>query len=205
MTEFKAPFFVIDGIDGCGKSTQTKLLSEALISKGFNVTTVRDPGGTTISEQIRKIILSKENDLMSAKTELFLYTASRMQLIEEILRPRRLAGDIIVSDRFLTSTIAYQAYGGGLSLDFVKTVINASVKDFLPTKTFIINIPLELAEKRLDAVRDRMELKSLEFKEKVRNGFIAQAAANPDVIPINGELTVKEVHSAIMEVVNSYF
>jgi dTMP kinase len=202
MSSFKMPFFVIDGIDGCGKTTQTKLLSEALISKGYHVTTVRDPGGTTISEQIRKIILSNDNHLMCAKTELFLYTASRMQLIEEILRPKREAGEIIVSDRFFTSTIAYQSFGGGLPLDFVKTVVSASVKDFLPTATFIIDLPIEVAEERLDAVRDRMELKSMEFKNKVRNGFLKQAAENKDIIPIDGTLSVNVIHKAIMGVVN---
>ena len=202
MSSFKSPFFVIDGIDGCGKSTQTKLLSEALLSKGLKVTTVRDPGGTTISEQIRKIILNKENHLMSAKTELFLYTASRMQLIEEILRPQREAGNIIVSDRFATSTIAYQSYGGGLPLDFVKTVISASVKDFLPKKTFILDVPIDLAEKRIDAIRDRMELKSIEYKQNVKNGFIKQASENKDIILINGNQSVKEIHQFIMSIVN---
>lgn len=205
MSTFKSPFFVIDGIDGCGKSTQTKLLSEALLSKGLKVTTVRDPGGTTISEQIRKIILNKENHLMSAKTELFLYTASRMQLIEEILRPRREAGDTIVSDRFTTSTIAYQSYGGGLPLDFVKTVINASVKDFLPTKTFVLDIPIDLAEERIDSIRDRMELKSLEYKQKVRNGFIKQSSENKDIVLINASLSIKEIHHLIMSTVNESF
>lgn len=204
MVSFKAPFFVIDGIDGCGKSTQAKLLSESLRAKGFKVTAVRDPGGTSISEQIRKIILSTENAKMSSKTELFLYTASRMQLIEEILRPAREAGEIIVSDRFTTSTIAYQSYGGGLPLDFVKTIIDASVKDFLPTKTFIIDVPIELAEKRIDAVRDRMELKNLDYKQRVRNGFIKQAAENQDVVPINGSLSIEEIHSIIMRIVNEF-
>lgn len=204
MGSFKTPFFVIDGIDGCGKSTQAKLLSESLRAKGFKVTAVRDPGGTSISEQIRKIILSTENVKMSSKTELFLYTASRMQLIEEILRPAREAGEIIVSDRFTTSTIAYQSYGGGLPLDFVKTIIDASVKDFLPTKTFIIDVPIDLAEKRIDAVRDRMELKNLDYKQRVRNGFIKQAAENKDVVPINGALSIEEIHSIIMRAVNEF-
>lgn len=202
MSQFKAPFFVVDGIDGCGKSTQTKLLSEALIAKGYQVATVRDPGGTTISEQIRKIILNKENDLMSAKTELFLYSASRMQLIEEVLRPQREGGKIIVSDRFATSTIAYQAYGGGLPLEFVKTVINACVKDFLPTKTFILDVPIEIAEERIDAIRDRMELKSIEYKVKVKNGFIKQAAENKDIILINGNQGKNDIHQIIMKAVN---
>jgi len=195
------PFFVVDGIDGCGKSSQSILLAKALIEKNIDTIQVRDPGGTSISEDIRSVILNPKHELMSSKTELYLYTASRVQMIEEILKPARKLGKVIVSDRYISSTIAYQSFGGEMPLEFVENVIENSVNDFMPTHTFIIDLPLELAQTRLDIILDRMELKDIDFKKRVREGFLYQAKKENTTL-LDGSKSIEEVHLKIMEIVN---
>lgn len=195
------PFFVVDGIDGCGKSSQSKLLAEKLEVQNIDTIQVRDPGGTSISEDIRKVILDTKHVQMFARTELYLYTASRVQLIEEILKPAREAGKVIVSDRYISSTIAYQSFGGEMPLEFVENVIENAVKDFMPTHTFIIDLPLEIAQTRLDSDLDRMELKDISFKERVREGFLYQSKKGNTTL-LDGTQSIEAVHKVIMEVVN---
>ncbi|MFP4141407.1 MAG: dTMP kinase, partial [Phycisphaerae bacterium] len=184
-------FLVIDGPDGAGKSTQTALLADALGKGGLTVRQVRDPGGTAIGDRIREILLDPSCDEMAVRTELMLYMASRAQLVAEIVRPALQAGECVLSDRYISSTIAYQG-AGGADVDEVRTVGDIAVGSLWPDLTIILDLPsdegLTRAAKRSDP--DRMEAKAREFHRRVRELFLAQAKQDPArcvVVDASGE------------------
>ncbi|MFP4216790.1 MAG: dTMP kinase, partial [Phycisphaerae bacterium] len=184
-------FLVIDGPDGAGKSTQTALLADALGKGELTVRQVRDPGGTAIGDRIREILLDPSCDEMAVRTELMLYMASRAQLVAEIVRPALQAGECVLSDRYISSTIAYQG-AGGADVDEVRTVGDVAVGSLWPDLTIILDLPsdegLTRAAKRSDP--DRMEAKAREFHRRVRELFLAQAKQDPArcvVVDASGE------------------
>ena len=195
-------FITFEGTEGCGKSTQVKLLADRLRSLGYVVHTLREPGGTPIGEEIRHTLKhSHDNAAMTAEAELLLMNASRAQLVREIIRPALAAGEIIVSDRFYDSTTAYQGYGRQLDLKHVETVIEFAVGETKPDITLLVQVPPEVSADRLRSrqanlpfVRDRIEEADRAFFERVDRGYQAIAAADPDRIKIvNGAHSIADV------------
>ena len=209
----KGLFITFEGTEGCGKSTQIKLLAEHLKAIGHRVRLLREPGGTPIGEEIRHTLKhSQNNHAMTPEAELLLMNASRAQLVREIIRPALTAGEIILCDRFYDSTVAYQGYGRELDLDKVKAVINFAVGDTRPDLTFLLHVSQELSEQRqrerqstLPFVRDRFEEADRKFFERVAHGYGVIAASEPQRVKfINGAHPMDIVCAEIWKIVQPH-
>jgi len=203
-------FISFEGTEGCGKSTQVKLLAEHLGRLGHRVRVLREPGGTPIGEEIRHTLKhSQHNAAMTAEAELLLMNASRAQLVREIIRPALAAGEIIVCDRFYDSTTAYQGYGRQLDLPRVKAIIDFAVGDTRPDLTLLLQVPVEVSAERLRSrqatlpfVRDRIEEADQKFFDRAARGFADLAAAEPDRVRIiNGNGPVETIATQIWQLV----
>lgn len=173
-------FISLEGPDGCGKTTQTSLLHDALVSAGVSVCRLREPGGTMVSEKIRALLLDKENDNMSAECELLLYEASRAQLVREVIEPALAAGRIVLCDRFFDSTYAYQAGGRGLVDELVRKANELGSLGCKPTRTLVLDMPVEESFARATATStDRMEAEGLAFQRRVQAAYLRLAAEEP--------------------------
>ncbi len=206
----KGLFISFEGTEGCGKSTQIRLLADRLQSLGHKVCTLREPGGTPIGEEIRHTLKhSKANHAMTSEAELLLMNASRAQLVREFIRPALANNEIVVCDRFYDSTTAYQGYGRQLDLAHVKSVIDFAVGDTRPALTLFLHVPPEISTARLRSrqenlpfVRDRIEEADQKFFERVAHGFSVIAASEPQRIKsINGAQAVEVVCADIWETV----
>ena len=174
-------FITLEGIDGCGKTTQARLLVAALERAGYDVAALREPGGTPISEKIRALLLDPANAEMGTTCELLLYEASRAQLVHEVIAPALETGKVVVCDRFYDSTTAYQAYAGGIDTQAVEQANELAVDGCRPQLTLVYDIDPQLAaERRGERPADRMEGKGKLYQEKVAQGFRAIAAKNPE-------------------------
>ncbi|MCS7180133.1 MAG: dTMP kinase [bacterium] len=197
-----------EGIDGCGKTTIVKKFYQYLLKKNYQVIVLHEPGGTKIGDRIRKILLSK-NIEMSKFCELFLYLASRSQLIEEKIKKNLERGKIIILDRYIDSTFAYQGYGRNISLKFIRDLHSFIIeKKYLPNITFLIDEkPENLIEILKRKNKDRIEEESLEFQKKVRKGYLEIAKKNRRVKIIkrqSEEETFLEVIKKWEEFLNEY-
>lgn len=170
---------VLDGPDGCGKSTQRSRLVEWLREAGLEPSEVREPGGTAIGERIREILLDPACAEMDLRCEMLLYMASRSQLCRERIFPALSAGGTVVSDRFISSTLAYQGTAGGLSFSEIAAVGEVATGGLLPDLTVILDVDDTIAATRMAAERDRIEQRSVEFHRRVREGFLEQARRWP--------------------------
>lgn len=179
-------FITVEGIDGCGKSTQARLIAAALEAAGHDVLRLREPGGVKISEQIRAILLDPANAEMGDACELLLYEAARAQLVHQVIRPALAAGKTVVCDRFYDSTTAYQAFADGLDRNMVSQANELAVDGCRPDLTLVFDLPVEDALRRRSGreAEDRLELKGLEFQERVAAGFRAVAADEPDRVKL---------------------
>jgi dTMP kinase len=210
MKPAKGLFITFEGNEGSGKSTQISLLAQRLRSEGYNVRTLREPGGTPIGEEIRHTLKhSAANHAMTPEAELLLMNASRAQLVREVIRPALAAGDIILSDRFYDSTTAYQGYGRQLDLQVVNSIIDVAVGETRPDLTLLLLIPQAVSEQRrlarqstLPFMRDRMEEADQSFFARVARGYQALAAAEPNrVRPIDASGSVQELRETIWQLV----
>ena len=206
----KGLFITFEGTEGCGKSTQVRLLADRLQSLGHRVRTLREPGGTPIGEEIRHTLKhSKQNTAMTAEAELLLMNASRAQLVREIIRPALANNEIILCDRFYDSTTAYQGHGRGMDLAQVKTVIDFAVGDTRPNVTVFLHVPTDISTERLRSrqanlpfIRDRFEEADQKFFERVAHGFGAVAASDPDRVKfVNGNQPVELVCAKVWEII----
>lgn len=200
-------FITFEGSDGCGKSTQIKKLAEYLTSQGKEVVVTREPGGTDISEQIRGIILDPNNKEEGPVTEMMLYAAARAQIVSELIKPSIEEGKIVLCDRFVDSSIAYQAYGRGLG-DQVKIVNSYALQGLLPDVTFFLDITAEEGRKRNKNTdkNDRMEQEAIEFHQRVYEGYKKIAEDNKDrVVVINASKNIEEVFEEIKKVYDTKF
>ena len=196
-------FITFEGLDFCGKSTQVQLLEKYLIEKGNRVKIIREPGGTNISEKIRDVLLDKKNSEMSPETELILFAGSRSQLVHEIILPAVKNNIYVLSDRFHDSSIAYQAFGRKLDLDFVVSLQKFVIGKAVPALTFFIDIPVNEVVSRMSKVKkvelDRIESSQLDFYERVREGYIFLAKQEERFRTIDGTLSIGQIHQQIVK------
>jgi len=202
----KGLFITFEGTEGCGKSTQIKLLAERLQALGLRVRTLREPGGTPIGEEIRHTLKHSDNNAaMTAEAELLLMNASRAQLVREVIRPALATGEMVLCDRFYDSTVAYQGYGRELDLAHVQAVIDFAVGATKPDLTLFLHVPPEVSAERLrgrqagqPVVRDRIEEADREFFARVAHGYKVIATAEPPrVRRINAAQPVEIVSASI--------
>ena len=180
-------FITFEGTEGGGKTTQIGLLAERIRKLGHAVRVLREPGGTPMGEEIRHTLKhSDQSQAMTPEAELLLMNASRAQLVREIIRPALAAGEIVLCDRFSDSTIAYQAYGRGLDLNQVQSIIDFAVGETRPDLTLILHVPISVSESRRQVrqstaapQRDRFEESGRAFFERVEQGYLALAASDP--------------------------
>ena len=177
---FPGRFIVLDGPEGCGKTTQVQHLVARLREEGRQATAVRDPGSTPVSERIREVLLDKRLPEMHVRTELFLYMASRSEMVARIVRPLLEGGLVVVSDRFVSSSVAYQGYAGGNEPALIWEMGRVAADGIEPDLTILLDLEVEAGFARIARARDRMESKDRAYHEKVRQGFLRMARERPD-------------------------
>jgi len=197
-------FIVLDGPDGCGKSTQAQLVAQWVRRQGVEVEAFRDPGATGIGEKIRHILLNPEHVAMDTRTELLLYMAARAQLWAEKIAPALKAGKCVVLDRWLSSTCAYQGYAGGFGVDKVIRIAEDCLERAWPDLTIILDVDLETAGKRLSSQLDRIEQKGDDYHKKVRKGFLELAHSREDFAVVDAGDEIETVGGNVLQAVQKY-
>lgn len=196
-------FLSIDGGDGAGKSTQIELLCRWLQGLGFSLVTCRDPGSTALGEAVREILLHRHEVSLGLRSEMLLYMAARAQLVDEVIRPALSAGKLVICDRYLLANVVYQGYAGGLDPAMVWQLGYVATDHLLPDLTIVLDVPVAVAAKRLAGSADRLESRGAEYHEKVRQGFLAEAARQPrQVVVVDASGTVEQVQAEIQSVVS---
>lgn len=203
-----ACFITFEGIEGCGKTTQLQILAQNLRARGHLVTETREPGGCPIADRVREILLDAENSAMTPMTELLLYAAARAQHVAEVVVPALSAGRIVLCDRFTDATVAYQGYGRGLDQAVIADLGRLATGGIRPELTVLVDCPVEVgiarAMSRINssqgAREERFELESLQFHQRVREGYLSLAEREPDrFIVIDGAGSIEKTGSAIAE------
>ena len=198
-------FFSFDGIDGVGKTTQIELFADWLRQSGHEVITCRDPGGTELGEAIRQLLLNDFATPIGRRSEMLLYMASRAQLVDQVIRPALQAGQVVVSDRYLLANVVYQGYAGGLDVDALWQIGRTATDGLQPDLTLLLDMPLDKARARIDRSLDRMEQQGDEFRERLRAGFLTEAARHPDRITvIDASGPPEQVHGLIRRAASDY-
>ena len=195
-------FFSIDGGDGAGKSTQVAMFCQWLGQQGREVVACRDPGSTPLGEAVRQLLLDRHDLRIDRRSEMLLYMAARAQLVEEIIRPALANGKTVVSDRYLLANVVYQGHAGGLDVATLWEVGRIATGGLLPDLTIVLDMPAEAAAKRLVRQPDRMELQGEAFHARVRAGFLAEAARQPDRIAVlSAAQSIEQVQADIRRAV----
>lgn len=197
----KGKFITFEGCEGVGKSHQLRLLQEYMNNNGIKYYLTREPGGSTVSEKIRGIILDGKNTEMTDECEAMLYAAARVQLLKEIIKPKLEAGELIFCDRFVDSSLAYQGKARGLGYEFIESINAYAIKNFTPNYTIFLNLPPEQAFKRKGGVdkTDRLELSGMEFHNNVYAGYLELAKKYPErIIVIDASGTREQTHNKIV-------
>ena len=199
----KYKFITFEGIEGCGKSTQVKMLLEFLLKKKIPAMLTREPGGTLVAEEIRNLLINGEIDKLDSTTEVLLNFAARRDHVRKLIKPAIDAKKIVISDRFFDSTVAYQGFAGGVDLAVIEKIKSAAISNFEPDITFLIDLDVKAAMKRI-LKRDsnnRYEKMSLEFHESVRAGFLEIAKVNKKRFKIiDGSDSPLKIHKKILEI-----
>jgi len=191
-------FYSIDGGDGSGKSTQVELLCGWLRELGHDVVSCRDPGSTRLGEAVRELLLHRHDLNIDRRSEMLLYMAARAQLAAEIIRPALKQGKTVVTDRYLLANVVYQGYGGGLEVDALWEVGRIATAGLLPDLTIVLDMPAAAAAGRIARQFDRMEQQGAAFHERVRQGFLAEAARRPDsIVVVNAAAPIDQVQADI--------
>ncbi len=207
-------FITLEGIEGCGKTTQAKLLAEHLKGKGRHVVLTREPGGTAIGKRIREILLDPESKGINSRAELLLYFADRAQHVAQVIEPALAKGAVVICDRFTDATTAYQGFGRGVNLGLIAALNAAATHGLTPDMTLLLDLPVEQGLRRArkrngdnnQGREGRFEEEPDEFHEKVRQGYLTIASCEADrfkVIDATG--TVEEVQEAIRGKVEASF
>lgn len=204
----RGKLITFEGVEGAGKTTRLERAAAHLSEKGVNVATAREPGGTAVGEQVREILLSRENAAMTPLAELYLYLAARAQLVAEVVAPALAAGTFVLLDRYVHSTLAYQGYGLGVDLGGaspeenlakLRELCRATVGDAWPDLVIVLDVEAEVGFARLAGeTPDRIESRDLEFHRRVREGFLALAAEEPErVVVVDASPPEEEVFAAV--------
>ena len=200
----KGLFITFEGIEGCGKSTQARLLKDFLIKAGKDVFLTREPGGPKIAEEIRKMLLSVNNKEMLPQTEVLLYMASRSQHTGEWIIPELEKGKTVISDRYYDSTFAYQGAARKIDGKLIDTIRRYATFGLVPDITFLVDLPEEIGLSRILAKdADRLEQESMEFHKRVREGFLVLARNEPErFVVLDGKKSIKEIHKEVIKIMN---
>lgn len=194
-------FITFEGGDGCGKTTQIKLLNEYLQSKGYKTLVTREPGAKGLGVKLREILLNYDGEV-SPTCESFLFLADRAQHIDCIIKPALKEGTIVLCDRHTDSTVAYQGYGRGLDLEQIHKLNNIATGGVKPDLTIVLDVDVETSQTRVGKEKDRMESAGIEFFERVRNGFLEIAKQEPQRVKvINSADSIENIHKQIIELV----
>jgi len=190
-------FFSFDGLDGVGKTTQSKLFCDWLASLGHRVLTCQDPGSTELGETLRAILLQGKSP-RGLRAEMLLFMAARAQLVEEVIRPALLSGQVVVSDRFLLANVVYQGYAGGLPVDALWKIGRIATAGLEPDLTILLDMPPDAAQKRIGRELDRMEQQDAAYQTRLRQGYLAEAARQPDKIALlDASRPIEEIQADI--------
>ena len=199
----KGLFITFEGADGCGKTTQIKLLDEYLKNKGYSTLLTREPGAVGLGVKLREILLNYDGEV-SPQAESFLFLADRAQHIDCIIRPAIKEGKVILCDRHTDSTVAYQGYGRELDLDRINYLNNIATGGFKPDLTIVFDIDIETSMQRVGSQKDRMESAGIEFFNRVRNGYLEIAKKEPGRVKvINSFDTIENIHKKVIELVEN--
>jgi dTMP kinase len=204
MIDFRGRFIVLDGPDGCGKTTQQKLLSAWIAQQGAEVVCFRDPGTTSIGEQIRTVLLSPDNTGMGDNVEVLLYMAARAQLWKECIDTALKQGKCVLMDRWLSSTCAYQGCAGGFGVDKVVRIAEDSLVRVWPDVTVILDVDLETAAARMNRPLDRMEQKGSDYHQRVREGYLQLCGRYADIMRVDAAQSQENVQRQIRLVIERH-
>ncbi len=213
MTDLRGKFIVFDGGEGCGKSTQARMLCARLDAEHLPALLVHDPGYTGIGEKIRAVLLNPEHTDMAMRCEMLLYMAARAQMMAEVVRPALDEGKVVLSDRFVSSTLAYQLGGDGLTADEIRSVADIAISGRWPDLTILLDLPTEASMARVKPKfslfpddplagkkMDRIERRPPEYHQRVRQNYLAQAQANPDRYRIiRADRAPEQVHEEVWQ------
>ena len=196
-----------EGIEGTGKTIQSKLLCEYLLKKGHNAILTEEPGGTQIGHKIRELLLSIDHKGMTPLTELLLYNASRAQHIKEVILPAINRGTVVITDRFADSTVTYQGYARGIDLNFIDSIEKIVTSGLRPDITILLDLDVETGLNRNRGINkmDRLELEDVEFHKQVRSGYLEIAAKEPERIKlIDASESIEQIHKKIVKIVMAF-
>jgi dTMP kinase len=200
-------FITFEGPDGSGKTTQIRLLAHWLGQQGYEVVLTREPGGTDIGNQIRHVLHDPDNDEMDARTEILLYSASRAQNVAQFIQPALSAGNIVISDRYADSTLAYQGYGRCLDLDTLKTITAFATGGLTPDLTLYLDVPAQQGLSRRQSGGEewnRLDAEALEFHQRARTGYLNLIAQDPSRwVVVDAARPIEEIQSEIRAVVQT--
>ncbi|OQA00332.1 MAG: Thymidylate kinase [Planctomycetes bacterium ADurb.Bin401] len=200
--KLESKLIVLDGPDGCGKSSQRDLLAQFLTDNKVKLSCFRDPGSTATGEKIRDILLHSDHHI-SDRAELLLYMASRAQLWDECIAPALKKKHCVLLDRWVSSTCAYQGYAGGVGIKKVIDIAEHSLERVWPDLTIILDVDLKTAKKRMNRSLDRMEKKAQAYHKKVRAGFLKLAEMRKDIVVVDASRDIQTVHQQVVKVISS--
>ena len=198
-------FITFEGCEGCGKTFQSRMLFNYLTDIHIPVVSTSDPGGTKLGKELERLMKGNQYDAISAEVELFLFNVCRIHLVKEVISPSIQQGKIVVCDRFIDSTLAYQGYGRGIDLTIIKTLHNIAIGGMKPDFTILLDIPAERGLQRKNTRhRDRFEEEELSFHDRVRNGYLKMAAEEPERwFVIDALQQAEEIKGIIREKIDS--
>lgn len=201
MTTKKGLFITFEGIDGCGKTTQINLLNDYLKNKNYNTVLTLEPGGCEIGKSLRQILLHHDG-FVDDTCELLLYLADRAQHTKTVILDNINKGNMVLCDRYIDSTVAYQGYARGGDIEKINLLNDIATKGLKPDITFLFDIDVETAQTRVGSQKDRLEKESLDFHNKVKNGYLEIAKKNERIKVINSKRTIDEIFGEVRQYID---